>query len=63
MVLVEFAGDWHAYRQCPICQAPAGLPCFTRSGRVDGGRPDGAAVTNARPHIARKRSTRAQTPP
>ena len=57
-MLVEFAGDWKAYRQCPICHAPAGLPCYTRSGRVEGGRPDGAAVTLDRPHIARKRSTR-----
>lgn len=58
-MLTEFDGDWSVYLLCSICRAPKGLPCYTRSGLVSGGRPDGVAQTLARPHIARKRSARA----
>lgn len=58
LMLAGFDGDWSVYLLCPICRAPAGLPCWTRSGLVSGGRPDGVARTLARPHIARKRSAR-----
>lgn len=57
-MLAEFDGDWSAYRMCTICRAPAGLPCYTRSGLIYGNRPNGVARTLDRPHIARKRSTR-----
>lgn len=50
--------DWSAYIKCRVCHAPAGLPCYTRSGRVVGGVPDGAATTLPEPHTIRQRSKR-----
>jgi hypothetical protein len=63
-LIVDPPADYPAaYLLCGICRAPAGLPCFTRSGRIVEGQPDRAAVTMNRPHISRKRSRRAQFNP
>lgn len=57
-MIVPFDGDWSRYLQCSVCRAPKGIACFTRSGRVARGLPDGVAHTLERPHIARKISKR-----
>lgn len=49
------AVDWTAYRACPTCKAASGEACRTMSGRVVGGRPDGAAQPLSHAHVARVR--------
>lgn len=51
--------DWGRYRKCSqVCRAPAGEPCFSLSGRIVGGRPDGVRTPLTHAHKARKLSTR-----
>jgi hypothetical protein len=51
--------DWDLYRKCNlICRAPSGQPCFTVSGRIVNGRPDGARTDLEHPHTSRKMRTR-----
>ena len=51
--------DWNAYRKClQICRAEIGEPCFSRSGKVVNGQPDGVRTDLDTPHKARKRRTR-----
>lgn len=48
--------DWSAYRKCSqICRAEIGEPCFSMSGKIVGGQPDGVRTELAAPHKARKR--------
>lgn len=49
--------DWTLYRACPVCKAPLGAACFTRSGAVVDGRPDNVVQLAPRAHIARKLRT------
>lgn len=47
------------YRKCSqICGAKIGEPCFSLSGRIVGGRPDGIRTPLDAPHKARKRRTK-----
>lgn len=49
------ATDWDAYGKCSqVCRQPTGKPCVSQSGRIVGGRPDGALTPLAAPHAARK---------
>lgn len=48
------AVDWDVYRACTTCGAQTGEPCRARSGRVEGGRPDGAAEVLTHAHAARE---------
>lgn len=51
--------DWNAYRKCSqICRAETGEPCFSLSGTVVGGRPDGVRTPLTHAHAARKLRTR-----
>lgn len=50
--------NWDDWRMCPICRAPIGGACFTLSGRVIGGRPDGVRTELPRPHTLRRRRIR-----
>lgn len=51
--------DWSAYRKCSqVCRAPMGEPCFSLSGRIANGRPDGVRTLLDTPHKARKLRTR-----
>lgn len=51
--------DWTAYRACStVCRAPIGKPCFSLSGTVAGGRPDGVRTELTHPHAARRRRTK-----
>lgn len=50
--------QWNRYIMCRICRAPAGIPCFTRSGRISGGVTDGVATTLPEPHKTRQLSKR-----
>jgi len=56
--LVRITTDWSAWRTCRICRAGTGQPCVALSGRVAGGRPDGALTPLPRPHGARRRRVR-----
>lgn len=56
--MVKPETDWTAYRACPVCKTSLGDRCFSRSGRVVDGRPDGAHTFLDRPHRARKLRTR-----
>lgn len=48
--------DWSAYRKCSqVCRAKIGEPCFSLSGTVVNGRPNGVRTPLAAPHNARKR--------
>jgi hypothetical protein len=50
--------DWNEYRKCSqVCRAAIGEPCFSLSGRIVGGRPDGVRTPLAVPHVSRKRRT------
>lgn len=50
--------DWNAYRKCSqVCRAETGEPCYSLSGAVVGGRPDGVRTYLVVPHAARKRRT------
>lgn len=49
--------DWSMWRLCPVCRAPIGQPCLTRSGRVVGGRVVGPSVRLDRPHAMRRLRT------
>jgi hypothetical protein len=42
------------YRACPVCKVPLGEPCVSLSGRIVGGRPDGARTELSLPHTIRK---------
>lgn len=47
------------YRKCSqVCRAEIGEPCFSLSGTITGGRPDGVRTYLPLPHKARKRRTR-----
>jgi hypothetical protein len=49
------AVDWNAYRKCSqVCRAEIGQPCFSLSGRIVGGRPDGVRTPLTHAHAARK---------
>lgn len=48
------AVDWMAWRKCRVCNAVCGTPCTSRSGRIVGGRPDGAVRELEQPHTARR---------
>lgn len=51
--------DWNEYRKCSqVCRAPSGEPCFSLSGTVVNGRPDGVRTHLALPHVSRKRRVR-----
>lgn len=45
--------NWENWRACPVCKTPLGSPCFSRSGMVVDGRPDGVNTFLPRPHNAR----------
>jgi len=50
--------NWDDYRACSqVCRAPMGKPCFSLSGRVVNGQPDGVRTELSVPHAARKRRT------
>lgn len=56
------ATDWDAYGKCSqVCRQPTGKPCISQSGRIVGGRPDGALTPLAVPHAARKLLKRRKT--
>lgn len=43
------------YRKCSqICRAAAGEPCFSLSGKIVNGQPDGVRTVLAAPHTFRK---------
>jgi hypothetical protein len=46
--------DWNAYRACSTCLAKMGKPCFSRSGKIVGGQPDGIRTALPAPHGGRK---------
>jgi hypothetical protein len=51
--------DWSEYRKCSqVCRAPMGEPCFSLSGRVVDGQPDGVRTILSQPHHGRLRRTR-----
>ena len=51
--------DWNDYRKCSqVCRAEIGQPCFSLSGTIVGGRPDGVRTPLDHPHKARKLRTR-----
>jgi hypothetical protein len=51
--------DWDDYRKCSqICRAEIGEACFSMSGRIIGGRPDGVRTYLAVAHASRKKRTR-----
>lgn len=53
------AVDWDDYRKCSqVCRAETGQPCFSLSGTVAGGRPDGVKTVLAEAHTSRKRRVR-----
>jgi hypothetical protein len=48
--------DWSEYRKCSaVCRAKIGEPCFSQSGRVVNGQPDGIRTYLIEPHAARVR--------
>jgi hypothetical protein len=47
--------DWLNFRKCRVCNAASGDACISRSGRVTGGRPDGAITRLPLPHTLRRR--------
>ena len=48
--------DWDEYRKCSqVCRAETGEPCFSLSGTIANGRPDGVRTYLALPHTTRKR--------
>lgn len=50
--------DWSLYRKCyRVCRARMGEPCFTLSGRIVDGRPDGVLTRLATPHVSRELRT------
>ena len=49
---------WADYRACSqVCRAPMGEPCFSLSGRVVNGQPDGVRTFLDEPHKGRLRRT------
>lgn len=51
--------DWSDYRACSqVCRAEMGEPCFSLSGTVVDGHPDGVRTHLAVPHVSRKRRVR-----
>lgn len=61
------ATDWDGWRKCTTCQAPTGEPCYSLSGRVVDGQPDGVPTVLLEPHRARlprkERTMAAKNPP
>lgn len=54
----QTAVDWSEYRKCSqVCRAEIGEPCFSLSGTVAAGRPDGVRNYLAHPHLSRQRRT------
>jgi len=51
--------NWDLYRKCSqVCRAEIGEPCFSLSGRIAEGRPDGLRTPLDAPHVTRKLRTR-----
>lgn len=51
------ATDWDRLRKCPVCQSVTGEPCYSLSGRVVAGQPDGVPTVLLDPHRARQPRT------
>lgn len=56
--MTQPAVDWDDFRKCSqVCRAPIGKPCFSLSGTIRNGRPDGIRTELDHPHSTRKRRT------
>ena len=51
---MDVVTQWNGFRACPVCKASIGVPCYSLSGRITGGVPDGVRTPLTVPHRARR---------